>query len=169
MTADIVFHSSFPLSAEADCKIDTASSPYLSFFSSSWLMLTSCPEASWDFLVMDSSSVSKRTFSLAMASTFFSPERTLPSSAGRRERRSKFVFFCCVFGRIYNVVMCVKHQINIAVSIFKVTYRCLWSIKNLCINSFYACKWNAEVLFIQNYLFFHDSWGKVNNLYYFKG
>lgn len=52
---------------------------YLSFFSSSWLMWTSCPEASWDFLVMDSSSASMRIFSLARTSAFFSPERTFPS------------------------------------------------------------------------------------------
>lgn len=74
--------SSYPGSGEADCKINTAPSPYLSFFSSSWLMLTSCPEASWDFLVMVSNSASTRIFSLARTSDFFSTERSLPSSAG---------------------------------------------------------------------------------------
>lgn len=52
---------------------------YRSFFSSSWLMRTSCPEASWDFLLMDSSSASTRFFSLARSSALFSPERTFPS------------------------------------------------------------------------------------------
>lgn len=48
-------------------------------------MWTSCPEASWDFLVMDSSSASMRTFSFASTSAFFSPERTFPS---RTEKHS---------------------------------------------------------------------------------
>lgn len=82
----VIPHSGSTASAHTDGKVDMASSPsYLSFFSSSWLMCTSCPEASWDFLDMDSSSASTRVFSLARASARFSPERTLPSSAGERE------------------------------------------------------------------------------------
>lgn len=44
-------------------------------------MMTSCPEASWDFLVIDSSSASTRILSLRSASVFFSPKRTLLSKA----------------------------------------------------------------------------------------
>lgn len=58
---------------------------YLSFFSSSWLMWTSCPEASWDFLVTASSSASKHIFSLAKDSALFSLEQTFPSIADRQD------------------------------------------------------------------------------------
>ncbi len=54
---------------------------YLSFFRSSWLIITSWPDASWDFLVMDSSSASKRVFSLTSPSAAFSPKRTFSFKA----------------------------------------------------------------------------------------
>lgn len=54
---------------------------YLSFFRSSWLIITSWPDASWDFLVMDSSSASKRVFSLTSPSAAFSPKLTFSSKA----------------------------------------------------------------------------------------
>lgn len=55
-------------------------------------MWTSCPEASWDFLVMASSSASKHIFSLAKDSALFSLEQTFPSIAGRQDPEN--MFFC---------------------------------------------------------------------------
>lgn len=94
MCGGIIFHPCYPIRAlrqiRKSIQASVSTSNYRSFFSSSWLMMTSCPEASWDFLVMDSRSASTRIFSLVRLSAFFSPERTFPSNAGVRMRGDIF-------------------------------------------------------------------------------
>lgn len=132
--------SSYPGSSEADHKINTASFPYLSFFSSSWLMLTSCPEASWDFLVMDSSSASTRIFSLARMSAFFSTERTLPSSAGGKEictvsNITALYLFWIVDNTLF-WCLCSFHNHYITIWVFihlQTTMTPIWGINNWCV------------------------------------
>ncbi len=90
---------------------------YLSFFRSSWLIITSWPDASWDFLVMDSSSASKRVFSLTSPSAAFSPKRTFSFKATHKMQ------LCLLLEVEQNII---------SIILWYVIYSSLWDCTSSC-------------------------------------